>query len=165
MTLFEMTKKFGEGKGEDVMWSTLKTVSEAIEQSMDEKAKDKLMRDLYGQMAGGHYNQEYAMADVQKMYYVDAAGMKHQAPYWTEAQVREVYESVKKELPPHYNFWDFYVALQMQRSDSYSLIKKWYPNATPEELDKKLVDMAVNWLNDPDNPYRDHKIWGYMCAK
>lgn len=165
MTLYEMTKKYGEGKGEDMMWSTLKTVSDAVEDSMDEKAKQCMMRDLYGQMSGHHYDRDYALADVEKMHYTDAAGVKHSAPYWSEAQVREVYELVKKDIPAAYTFWDFYVTLQMTKSDCDSLVKKWYPNATQDEVDRKLVDLAVNWLNDKDNPYGDHKIWGYLSAK
>lgn len=165
MTLYEMTKKYGEGKGEGVMWTTLQTVSDAIEDSMDEDVKEHMMRELYGQMAGGHYNQEFAEADVAIMHYTDPAGMKYTAPYWTESQVREVYELVKKEIPVHYNFWDFYVTLQMIKSDNCPMLKRWYPNATQDEIDKKLVDMAVNWLNDPDNPYGDHKIWGYLSAE
>jgi len=165
MTLYEMTKKYGEGKGEGVMWTTLQTVSDAIEDAMDEDVKKRLMRNLYGQMAGGHYNQEFAQDDVAKMYYKEQSGAKIAAPYWTEAQVKEVYEIVRKDISSQYTFWDFYVTLQMIKSDNVQMLKKWYPAAPPEELDKKLVEMAVNWLNDPDNPYGDHKIWGYMCAK
>lgn len=165
MNLYELTKKYGEGQGEDMMWSTLQVVSDAIETSMDECSKKKMLRNLYGQMSEGHYDKDYAMEDVAKMYYTDTAGVKHSAPYWAEEQVREVYDAVKKELPAGYNFWDFYVTLQMIKSDNCPLMKKWYPNATPEEMDKKFVDLAVNWLNDPDNPYGNHKVWGYLSAK
>ena len=165
MTLYELTKKYGEGKGEATMWSTLKTVSDTIEQSMDSAAKDKMMRHLFEQMSHCHYDREYALADVEKMYYTDKAGVKHNAPYWTESQVHEVYESVKKDIPASYNEWDFYVTLQMIKSDYCPLLKEWYPTATQEDMDKKLVELAVNWLNDADNPYGDHKIWGYLNSK
>ncbi|MBO6068795.1 MAG: hypothetical protein J6P50_06235, partial [Bacteroidales bacterium] len=122
----------------------------------------KMMRQLYGQMSHGHYDQEYALADVAKMFYIDKVGAKHSAPYWNENQVREVYEQVKKEIPAGYNFWDFYVALQMTKSNTSELIEKWFPNATPEEREKKIVELAVNEFNDPDSPDNGHKIWAKL---
>ena len=165
MTLYELTKKYGEGKGESMMWSTLKTVSDAVESSMDEEAKHKMMRNLYSQMSKCHYDQEYAMEDVAKMYYMDEQGRKHSAPYWTEAQVKEVYETVKKDIPATYNFWDFFVTLQMIKSDNCKLYHEWFPDATDEQIEKKFVQSAVNYLNDADNPYGDHKIWGYISGR
>ena len=165
MTLYELTKKYGEGKGESMMWTTLEIVSDKIEESMDDESKEHLMRCLYSKMSDGHYDREYAIQDVSKMYYVDQTGMKHNAPYWTEAQVMEAYQSVKKDLPSYYNEWDFYVTLQMIKSDYCPLLKKWYPTATQDDMDKKLIELAVNWLNDSDNPYGKHKVWGYLSAK
>lgn len=164
MNLYDLTKKYGEGKGEATMWSTLKTVSDAVEQSMDSESKDKMMRCVFGQISKGHYDREYALADVEKMYYIDANGNKHNAPYWTESQVHDIYESAKKDIPTQYNEWDFYVTLQMSKSDNCQLVKKWFPTITQEESDKRYVELAVNWLNDNDNPYGDHKIWGYLSG-
>lgn len=41
----------------------------------------------------------------------------------------------------------------------------WLDNNTTfnnEEIDNKIISMAINWLNDEDNPYGTEKIWGYM---
>ena len=164
MTLYDLTKKYGEGKGEGMMWTTLRLVSDAIDASMTDDKRCALMRDLYGKMSGGHYNQEYAVADVEKMYYVDGDDEKHYAPYWTEPQVNAVYESIQDDIPSDYNCWDFYVALQMTKADNYMLVKHWFPALAEPELDKKLVEMAVAWLDDPDSPYGTKKVWEYMNA-
>ena len=42
------------------------------------------------------------------------------------------------------------------------MLMRWFPNATPEERDGMLVEMAVNWLDDPDSPDAGHKIWSYL---
>ena len=144
------------------MWTTVKIVSDAIDKSMDDASKHHLMRSVYGGMSGGHYNEHFAKEDVAKMYYTDANGEVHHAPYWTEGQVEAVYESVRSSFPKEYNMWDFYVALNMEKSDKCPLYKKWFPNATPEDMDKKFIESAINWLNDPDNPYGNSKVWGYM---
>lgn len=163
MNLYDFTKKYGEGKGESMMWKTVRVISDHVEK-MSPEAQEDLMRDLYATMAEGHYDEHFAKEDVAKMYYTDEAGEKHYAPYWTDEQVKAVYDKVKGEIP-HYNMWDFYVTLQMSKADNCPMLKKWFPNATPEEMDKYLVDMAVNWLNDDDNPYGNEKIWGYLNSK
>ena len=161
MTLYEMTKKYGEGKGESAMWATVSAVSEAVDTSMDPEAKRKLMRDVYAAISGHHYNEEFAQEDVAKMFYKGNDGKEHHAPYWTVEQVKDVYPSVSKQIPD-YNFWDFYVTLQMVKADNCPLLMRWFPNATPEERDRMLVEMAVNWLDDPDSPAAGHKIWAYL---
>lgn len=157
-----MTKTYGKGRGEETMWESICVISKDVEMYMPEEGKDKLMRDVYGTMSDGHYNEEYAIEDVEKMYYIDAAGKEAKAPYWTEAQVKDVYESVKSAIPASYNFWDFYVVMQMLKSDLCPLYKKWFPNDTPEQMDKRFIDSSVNWLNDKDSPHKDDKIWSYL---
>lgn len=162
MNLYDITKKYGEGNGEEMMWKTVRIISDSVEKSMDDCSKNEMMRKIYGAMSDYHYNEEYAIKDVEKMFYVDSEAQTHYAPYWTVQQVKDVYESVQKEITAGYNFWDFYVTLQMQMSDYYLTVKGWFPDATEPELDKKIVELAVAWLNDPDNPYDTHKIWGYL---
>ena len=143
------------------MWTTLELVSDAIEKSMDKEAKHHLLKTLYARMNGGHYDKEYAIQDSAKMYYKDKAGNRHAAPYWTEEQVREIYDGIKSEIRG-YNCWDFFVALNMVKSDNCPLLERWFPGITPEEKTKKLVDMTINWLNDEDNPYGNTKLWDYL---
>ena len=161
MTLLELIKKYGEGKGESAMWPALSAVSEAVEESMDADARRDLLQKVYAGMSGHHYNEEFAMDDVAKMYYKGADGKEHHAPYWTVDQVKAVYDNVARSIPD-YNFWDFFVTLQMIKADNFLLLKRWFPEATAEELDKLLVDLAVNFLEDPDSKDAGHKIWSYL---
>ena len=161
MTLYELTKTYGEGKGEDMMCTTLHLVSKAVEDSMDKDARHHLMRSVYGKMSGGHYNEEYAMEDVASMYFKDRKGSKHYAPYWAVPQVMEIYSNIKSEIPA-YNCWDFFVTLNMMKADNCPLLENWYPDISPEEKNEKLVELAVNWLRDEDNPYGSSKVWCYL---
>lgn len=160
-TLFDLIKKYGEGKGEGVMWKSVRVISDAIDRHMDEDTKKALARSIYSEMAGGHYDEDFAMEDTAKMYYVGTDGKKHYAPYWTEEQVKEVYDSVKADIKA-YNMWDFFVTLNMIKSDNCPLMGRWFPDATPEVMDKKFVDLAVNWLRDEDYRWPNEKIWHYL---
>ena len=159
-----MTKMYGKDKGEPMMWDVIAVVSDAVEASMPEAEKRILERKIYGKLSGGHYNEQYATEDVAKMSYRDPrTGMVRKAPYWTADMVRGIYDSLKGDLRG-YNCWDFYVTLNMIATDNAALLYKWFPNIDEKEQDQKLVEMAVNWLNDDDNPYGGSKIWCYMNA-
>ena len=161
MNLYDFTKKYSTGKGEGVMWKTVAIISDAVEKSMPESERHALMRKMYAAMSGCHYNEEFAKEDVSKMFYVDDDGNERHAPYWTESQVKDVYDSIRDEIPD-YNMWDFFVTLQMQRSDTCPLYRKWFPDASPSEMDEKFVQATIAWLNDADYKYPDTKIWHYL---
>jgi len=161
MTLYEMTKAYGAGKGESMMWDTVNVISDAVEASMPEDARDRLKREMYEMMVGKHFDEYFAKDAVAKMYYKDSAGDRHMAPYWPEEAVMSIYNQVKSDIRP-YNFWDFFVTLNMIKSDNYDLVERWFPDEEGPAQDKRFVTMAVNWLNDPDYPHKDCKIWCYI---
>ena len=160
-TLYEMTKMYGAGKGESMMWNTVRVISDAVEESMPEEARDHLKREMYEMMVGKHFDEYFAKEAVAKMYYVDSAGVKRAAPYWTEDSIRGIYDQVRQDIRP-YNYWDFYVTLNMIASDNYGLIERWFPGEEGSDKDRRFVTMAVNWLNDPDSQHKDCKIWCYL---
>lgn len=108
-------------------------------------------------MFGCHYNENFGMWRIAQMHYKDKAGAVHQAPHWTKDQYKTAYETVKAKLPTTYNCWDFAVTLEMLYSDNICMYHTWWPDATDAQLEGKVVEAAVNYLNDDDDP--DCKIW------
>lgn len=161
MDIYTILKEGLRGEGSDKMWCTTKILSDAIEQYVPDKQKEAIKTKIYYSTFGGHFNRDFADTAISKMYYIDTNGVKHQAPYWGEPEVRLAYEQIKSKIP-HYNFYDFEVTLNMVKSDNCNKLKKWFPNATDEELKGKLIEEAVNYLDDEDNPYGDEKIWMYL---
>lgn len=76
MELYELIEKYGKGKGETVMWETTKLVSDFIKPMKETNQKEywNLMRKVYGLISGGHYNEEFAMHDVDNVEYTDKEG-------------------------------------------------------------------------------------------
>ena len=159
-TIYELIKKNSVGKGEDIMWKSTAIISDAVEHDMSEDAKKKLYNDLYGLMSNGHYNEDMALCDVEKMYYEDSGGSKHYAPYLTAPAVKEEYNKIASKIN-EYNEWDFYVTLHMIVSDYHNLMERWFPEDSQEERIEKYVELAVNWLDDDDWPEND-RIWAYL---
>ena len=140
MDIYNILKEGLRGEGSDKMWCTTRILSDAIEQYVPDKQKEAIKTKVYYSTFGGHFNRDFADTAISRMYYTDLSGVKHQAPYWTESDVKAVYESVKSKIPA-YNQYDFEVTLNMV---------------------DKLVEEAVNYLDDPDNPYGTEKIWKYL---
>ena len=164
MTLYELTKKYGDGKGEATMWSTLALVSDAVESTMTPAERNALVRKVYGVMSDGHYNEDFAKEDIAKMYYADEDGNKHYGPYWPEAALRAAYNEHKEEIP-EYNFWDWSVAMNMAKSDHCPLLSEWFPDDDDDMRNERVVELALNWLRDEDNPFGTSKVWCYMNPK
>ncbi len=163
MTLYELTKKYGEGKGEDMMWKTVHIISDAVESGMDDAHKAALMRKVYGVMSDGHYNEESAREDVAKMFYLDADGERHDAPYWPEESVKAIYDGIRNKIPD-YNFWDFYTTMSMIASDNWCMLKRWFPGADTSDMNERIAEMSLAWLNDDDWPTKT-KIWDYLSGR
>ena len=161
MTLYELTKKYGDGKGEETMWSTVAIISEAVESKMTAHEKNALYRKVYGAMDGGHYNEDFAREDVSQMYYTDKSGSKHYGPYWTDDALRSIYNKHKSEIP-EYNFWDWMVTMSMIKSDYCALLNEWFPGEDDDARNEKIVRLAINWLQDDDNPFGKTKAWCYF---
>lgn len=166
MTLYELIKKYGKGLGENTMWNSIKVISDAIDPMRDSNPDWywNLLKHTYCAMNGGHFNEEFAKWQVEQMYYIDKDGNKHHAPYWNEDAMKTVYNREKGNIPSVYNYYDFCVTMNMLKSDNYCMLKKWTPNATEDQLDMMVSDMAVNYLNDPDAPYPTEKIWRYIMS-
>lgn len=161
MDMYKMIETYGKGRGEGKMWESVAVISDAVEHDMDAEARKRLMRKVYCVMSGGHYNEDFAKEDVAKMRYKDMNGKEHRAPYYTEEEVASVYEKVKGNISS-YNMWDFYVVMNMVVSDYANILALWYPESSEANREKRYIELALNWLNDDDNPFGKEKIWKYM---
>ena len=159
-SLYETIKKYGSGKGEEMMWKSVSLISKAVDEKMEEKDKERLVSDVYALMSGKHYDEEYAMKCVSTMYYTDKQGVKHFAPYWTREQVKPFFDSAKAEIP-EYNCWDYFVTFNMVASDNWNLYHKWWPDITAEQFAVKIAEATLNWLKDEDKKDTS-RIWDYM---
>lgn len=107
---------------------------------------------------GPHYNEEFGEWRIAQMRFRDKAGVEHQAPHWYKDDYRRVYEVSKPKLKnQRYTCWDLAVTLEMIYSDDFCLYKSWWPQATDEQLEEKVLEAAINYLNDDDDP--EGKIW------
>lgn len=163
MKILDLVKKYSADSSDYI--DVIDILSDYIEAGDKEKCHN-ICKEIYYRLVGGHYNKEFADEQIPKMYYEDKEG-KHYAPYWTDSTVEQIYKLNERNIPQVYNKYDFEVTLNMIKSDYKIILDKWY-DENPADMDKdswvdkKCVELAVNWLNDEDNPFGTEKVWRYF---
>lgn len=163
MDLLSMIKLYGAGQGEETMWKSISHISNFVESAKDAHPDEykSLMKTIYADMMGGHYNMEFAKEQISKIYYTEDA-VKHYGPFWTDEKMHHAYEAAKNAIPSSYNEWDFWVTLSMIKSDFNCLLDDWFPETGEEQLLSYMIDLSINFLNDDDAPHPKTKIWSYF---
>ena len=160
MNYYDLIKEYGSGKGEKVMWETTKIMSDFLRPMKDAHPEKywKLLKDTYAAMCGPHYMENFAMWQIEQMHYKDKKGEVHHAPHWTKAQYKVAYDAIKPKLKNSaYNIWDVAVTLEMLYSDNICMYREWWSGASESDLDNKVIDATINYLNDDDD--LEGKIW------
>lgn len=160
MTLEELIRESAVYADSEKMDTLVHIISESIDTFIGDEAKDRLLRQVYGIIGTGHYNEHFAKEQIADMYYIDKYGEKMYAPYWTTSALKDIYNSVKDKIPA-YNLHDFIVTMNMVKSDECQLLRRWFPEATEEDLQERITEAAVNWLCDDDTHNAGTKIWCY----
>lgn len=164
MTLGKLITEYAADADVTKMEKITDVVSDFVERCATTEEKKRLMKRVYGIVGGGHFNEHFAAEQIAEMYYTESGGSNRYAPYWTESELRDVFDGVKDRVSP-YNLYDFMVVMNMMKSDQYLKLRKWFPGSTEDELFGKIVDEAVNWLDDGDSPFGDTKAWGYFNSR
>jgi hypothetical protein len=114
-------------------------------------------REEHEEEFGCHYNEEFALCDVEKMYHIAPDGSKHKGEHWSIEQVKSVIMPYKSKMSNEDTCWDAYVALNMWWHDLGCNYKK--RNASTADND--IIEDAIRWsFLDDDAP--EGKIWRHM---
>lgn len=141
------------GGDEKKMWLAVGIADDAMNY-IREQNPDKyecLMRSLNETLNGKHYNEEFALADAEKICYVDANGAEHTGAHWTIDEIETA--TANKTFPKGTTKWDKYVAYNAFYADLCTALTD----------DKILAAAYLFWFADKDWK-SDGKIWDYMGA-
>lgn len=159
MELYELIEKYGKGKGESVMWESTRLVSDFIKPMKETNKKEywSLMREVYGLMSGGHYNEEFALHDVSQIEYTDKEGRSHTGAYWTCEQIEEATKGMT--FPGGTTKWDRFVAFNLAKSD----FCKKFEDADILKIGYLFFFADEDWSADGKGSAT--KTWDYICCK
>lgn len=151
MELYELLEKYGKGKGEAVMWESTRLVSDYIKPMKEANPKEywSLMRQVYGLMSGGHYNEEFALHDVGCIEYTGKEGKIRKGAYWTSDQVEEATKGMS--FPSGTTKWDKFVAFNSFYSDTCKVLNE-----------EQILKAAYQFYFADEDFGARNKIWYYQ---
>ena len=79
MSIYDLVKKYGKGKGETVMWDATRMMSDALK-PMKETDPDHywhLVKQMYALMNGPHFDEDFGRWQISQMHFTDKAGKQH----------------------------------------------------------------------------------------
>lgn len=158
MYLYELIEKYGKGASNEKMKELTMILSDFLA-PMKKVHKEKywsLMRDVFGLLNDGHYDDKFSMHDVENIEYTDKQGAKHSGAYWSLEQAEEAMK--KMQLPSDVNKYDFWVAINLSYSDLCKVL----------DDEQILKSACAFWFNDEDWPKEgkaNTKVFDYMRCK
>lgn len=121
----------------------------------------EIMKDFHEKLIGKHFTEPYALYQVSQMYHTNNKGIKIDAPLFSIEATKKIYDRRIRPLNKDVTMWDVYVALNAQYHDNINLYEKWFPNATNNEIEDKIVEATIsNWFEDEDAS--SDKVWEYF---
>ena len=160
MNLYQTIKDNWDSSSEKSMWATVEVLSEYLEQQ-DEEEKEEVLKKVYEAMTDGHFNQHFAEEQISKMMFTDLKGEVKTGPFFSMDTIKAIYDQIKDTIKP-YNVWDFAVTMNMIKSDNEVLFRKWWTSISEADLQQKIIEASVNWLDDPDYTPMNKKAWSYF---
>lgn len=159
MDFVELIQEYQEGTTPEQMKAITVIIGKFVARHATEEELHCLYRDIYGVVSEGHFDRHFADEAIRKMWYEDDNGDKHYGPFFTEEEVKEVFDLNKDEISD-YTIYDLAVTMNMLRSDNNRFLEKY---ASGESGKKEMVStMAIEYLQDPDAPHPTNKIWCYI---
>lgn len=133
----------------------------AIGAEVSEESLFEIMKDFHEKLIGKHFTEPYALYQVSQMYHTNNKGIKIDAPLFSIEATKKIYDRRIRPLNKDVTMWDVYVALNAQYHDNINLYEKWFPNATNNEIEDKIVEATIsNWFEDEDAS--SDKVWEYF---
>lgn len=159
MDFVELIQKYQEDTTPEQMLAVTKVIGKFVATHADEDELRKLYKDIYGVISDGHYDRYFAEDAIKKMYYEDEDGNKHHAPFFKEEEIDDAFDEHKDDISD-YTIYDLAVTMNMLRSDNARFLEKYAHSES--EKKEMVVNMAVEYLQDPDAPYPKSKVWRYL---
>ena len=154
MYLYELIEKFGKGASDEKMKKLTMILSDFLAPIKDTNKSEywQLMRDVFGLLNDCHYDEKFAIHDVNSIEYTDKDGNKRKGAYWSLEQVKDATRDYK--FPNGTNDYDVFVAANIMHSD---LCKQFD--------DKQILDAMYSFFFADEDWGNGNKVWHYMKCK
>ena len=156
MDFIEFVDKYQQEMSPEQMLSIAKAMGKYLSYKLSDVEVHHLCAMVYGVLSEEHFDKHFADDAIKKMWYEDADGNKHMAPFFTEEEIMEAFDKHQDDISD-YNIFDLAVTMNLLRSDHHLLLERY--SKDDDEMKEMVVLMAIEYLQDPDSLHPTSKIW------
>ena len=156
MDFVDFVEKYQQELTPEQMLAIAKGIGKCLSFKLSDVEEHHLCAMVYGVLSEEHFDKHFADYAISKMWYEDADGTKHMAPFFTDEEIKDVFDKHKDDISD-YTIHDFAVTMNLLRSDHHLLLERYSEDAG--ELKEMVVLMAIEYLQDQDCLHPTSKIW------
>ena len=152
------------GKNEQAKNNAIAAIAIVLNKCLTTGEKVALKAAIREAIIGNHFDADSAKERISRICYTTGDGCTIHAPFVSERECVELYEEYKEQIKG-YNLYDFMVVLNNIIADYHNLLYSWWANEDWCIMLIKFSELAVNWLNDDDTPFKGEKAWKVLGNK
>lgn len=151
-------------KNEQAKDNAISVIASVLDRRLSADEKATLKAIIREAITGNHFDAGTAKECISNMYYTTTDGCIIHAPFVSERECAELYDEYRLQIKG-YNLYDFAVVLNDIIANHRNLLYSWWPNEDWCIMMIKFCELAVNWLNDDDTPFKGEKAWRVFGEK
>ena len=147
---------------EKTMWKSIDSLDEML-CVLKEEHPDMFwdfMRKQHEAFYGPHFDEKFALWQVEQMYHKTAEGKEYKGEHWSVEDAEKVFTKHKSKLPASTTVFDVFVALNANYHDRCELFKEW----DKEDYENMVIEDAIKFYFMDCDWKSDGKVWEYMNA-
>ena len=156
MDFVDFVEKYQQELTPEQMLSIAKAIGKCLSFKLSDDEVHHLCALVYGVLSEEHFDKHFADDAISKMWYEDADGTKHMAPFFSDNEIREAFDKHQDNISD-YTIYDLAVTMNLLMSDHHLFLERFSKDA--DELKEMVVLMAIEYLQDPDCLHTTSKIW------
>ena len=122
MDFVDFVEKYQQELTPEQMLAVAKAVGKYLSCKLSDVEEHHLCAMVYGVLSEEHFDKHFADDAICKMWYEDADGTKHMAPFFTDEEIREAFDKHQDDISD-YTIYDLAVTMNLLRSDHHLLLE------------------------------------------
>ena len=147
MDFVDFVEKYQQELTPEQMLSIAKAIGKCLSYKLSDDEVHHLCSMVYGVLSEEHFDKHFADDAISKMWYEDADGIKHMAPFFSDDEIKDSFYKHQDDISD-YTIHDLAVTMNLMRSDHHVLLARL--RKASEELKEMVLLMAIEHLQATD---------------
>ena len=156
MDFVDFVEKYQQELTPEQMLAIAKAVGKYLSCKLSDVEEHHLCAMVYGVLSEEHFDKHFADDAISKMWYEDADGTKHMAPFFSDNEIREAFDKHQDDISD-YTIYVLVVTMNLWRSDHHLMLERYSKDA--DESKKMENKKKKENMQNTDYLHTTSKIW------